>query len=143
MVQRDVRWSRYIDNRPTGGSGCNIENSGATVAINDLLASVHGHGANSTLRLFPGGWPVGQAVSFEQIRVRGAFLVSASATGGAGDEAQLSGSVIVSSLAGNLLRFLWPRPGVTPTVSPATRLTNVARDTWSFQTAAGRSYRIS
>ena len=34
----------FINNRPSGGSGCNIENSGATVAINDLLASVHGHG---------------------------------------------------------------------------------------------------
>ena len=61
----------FIENRPTGGSGCNIENSGATVAVNDLLASVHGHGTHATLRLFPGGWPVDQVVSFRNIRVRG------------------------------------------------------------------------
>ena len=113
------------------------------MAINDLLASVHGHGQNSTLRIFPGGWPAGQTVSFEQIRVRGAFTVSGAATGGAEDEAQLSGPVIVSSLAGNSLRFLWPKQGETPTVRPATRLTKVAPDTWSMQTAAGKSYRIS
>ena len=29
----------FILNRPTGGSGCNMENSGATVAVNDVLVT--------------------------------------------------------------------------------------------------------
>ena len=69
--------------------------------------------------------------------------MSASATGVAEDEAQLSGPVIVLSLAGNSLRFLWSKHGATPTVTPAGRLTNVAPDTWLLQTVAGKSYSIS
>jgi hypothetical protein len=46
-----------------------IENVGASVAINDLLATVHGHmNIMSALVLFAGGWPKGQAVSFRQVR---------------------------------------------------------------------------
>jgi len=48
----------------------------STVAINDLLASIHGHGENASLVLFPGGWPAGEAVSFERIRVKGAFVTT-------------------------------------------------------------------
>lgn len=69
--------------------------------------------------------------------------MSASATGVAEDEAQLSGPVIVVSLAGNSLRFVWSKHGATPTVTPTTRLTNVAPDTWLLQTVAGKSYSIS
>jgi hypothetical protein len=39
----------WIQNRPTGGSGCPAEQAGATLAINDLL--VQGH--EGFLRIFP------------------------------------------------------------------------------------------
>ena len=51
-----------------------MEQAGATVAINDLLVSVHGHGENASMVLFPGGWPAGEAVSFERIRVKGTHI---------------------------------------------------------------------
>ena len=137
----------FINNRPTGGSGCNIENSGATVAINDLLASVHGHGKNSTLRMFSGGWPAGQAVSFEKIRVRGAFTVGASASGIAGGKVKLTGPVTVASLAGNSLRFLWPAEGAAPVVKEVgggpVAAAEVGADTWQIHTTVGTSYSIA
>merc|ERR1711937_541931 len=95
----------YILNRPNDGYGCNMEQSGATVAINDLLASVHGHGPNTTLRILPGGWPAGEPVSFTNIRVRGAFTVSASAMG-TRSGATLA-DVSITSLAGRPLVLLW------------------------------------
>jgi len=52
-----------------------MEQAGATVAINDLLVSVHGHGENASMVLFPGGWPAGEAVSFERIRVKGTHYI--------------------------------------------------------------------
>ena len=158
----------FIVNRPTGGSGCNIEvgnfyrnlitrgasdrlfvssvqNSGATVAINDLLASVHGHGPNATLRIFPGGWPVGQAVSFQEIRVRGAFTVSAAGVGQAKDTVKLTGAVNVTSLAGKPLTFLWETG--TPTVTAragggVVALKGLGAGRYSFDTSAGKGYSI-
>ena len=112
----------FILNRPTGGSGCNVENSGATVAINDLLASVHGHGQNSTLHLFPGGslaWPLqeGQQVTFQDIRVRGAFAVSATAIGIESGSIKTVKPVRIKSLAGNTLTIKWPyNRGAPPVV---------------------------
>ena len=50
-----------------------MEQAGATVAINDLLVSVHGHGTNASMVLFPGGWPAGEPVSFQRIRVKGTY----------------------------------------------------------------------
>ena len=59
-------WGRFA--QPNGfpqiSMGDAIENAGASVAINDLLATVHGHMNMSALVLFAGGWPKGQAVSF-------------------------------------------------------------------------------
>eukprot|EP01043_Picozoa_sp_COSAG02_P066514 COSAG02_NODE_10379_length_1955_cov_0.910022_2_plen_138_part_00 len=59
-------WDRFA--QPNGfpqiSMGDAIENAGASVAINDLLATVHGHMNMSALVLFAGGWPKGQAVSF-------------------------------------------------------------------------------
>ena len=96
-----------------------MENSGATVAINDLLVSRHGHGVNASIRVLPAGWPAAQPVrwgflceegargavraiglggadqatppplslirhSWQNVRVKGGFLVSASAVGSTG-----------------------------------------------------------
>ena len=135
----------FIDNRPTGGSGCNIENAGATVAVNDLLASVHGHGSNAALRLFAGGWPAGQQVSFQNIRVRGAFTVSAAATGHANDKVTLSGDVKITSLAGNQLTLQWPVANAKPTVKTPSgvHMVAVAENTWRFNTSIGQTYTLS
>ena len=71
----------YIVNHPNSGYGCNMENSGATVAVNDLLVSVHGQDAASTAWFLAGGWPAGEPVAFRQIRLRGGVLASATALG--------------------------------------------------------------
>ena len=136
----------FIDNRPTGGSGCNIENSGATVAVNDLLASVHGHGTNASLRLFAGGWPAGEAVSFRDVRIRGAFTVSAAATGQAGDVAKLTGAVSVDSIAGNPLTFAWPaaaKPSVKEAGGAAVAVAAAGEGAWRFETKPGQQYSIA
>ena len=107
---------------PNIGGTCSMEQSGATVAINDLLVSVHGHDDNASMVLFPGGWPAGQSVRFERIRTKGAFVVSAAAVG-AGDKAdgsaplpvQLTAPVDIASLAGQNLTVAWAA-GETPTV---------------------------
>lgn len=135
----------FIYNRPTGGSGCNIENSGATVAVNDLLASVHGHGDRAVLRLFPGGWPAGQTVNFADIRVRGAFTVSARAVGAVADKVALAGPVTITSDAGSPLSVQWPVAGVTPNVTLASDGTDVpvasvGSATFRFSTQAGQTY---
>jgi hypothetical protein len=39
-----------------------MENSGATVAVNDLLVSRHGHGSAAAIRVLPAGWPAQQPV---------------------------------------------------------------------------------
>jgi len=109
------------------------------------MASIHGHGANATLRIFPGGWPVGQLVSFQDVRVRGAFTVSASGVGEAGDTVKLTGAVNVTSLAGKTLVFLWPgaKPSVTETPGGgAVALKALAANTWAFDTGAGKTYGI-
>lgn len=55
-----------------------MENSGSTVAINDLLVSRHGHGQAAALRVLPAGWPAGvpvrcvaptRCLTFEALRV--------------------------------------------------------------------------
>lgn len=138
----------FILNRPTGGSGCNIENSGATVAINDLLASVHGHGANASLRILPGGWPQGEHVSFSDIRVRGAFTVSASAVG-TGTGVSLTSAVAVKSLAGNPLTIYWA--GLGESGEPVVHTRNgsliavhpVGHEKYQFQTDLGSLYLVS
>ena len=64
--------------------------------------------------LFPGGWPAGETVRFERIRIKGAFTVSATATG-AGDKAdgsaprpvKLTSPVRIASLAGQNLTVAW------------------------------------
>ena len=138
----------FIDNRPTGGSGCNVENSGATVAVNDLLASVHGHGAAASLRLFPGGWPAGQRVSFRDIRVRGAFTVSATAIGAPGNTAELTAAVSVVSLAGNALTVHWPWSAAAPKVTsagaavPVEPAGSAGAGAWRFETGEGRTYEL-
>ena len=135
----------YIENRPTGGSGCNIENAGATVAVNDLLASVHGHGANASLRILPGGWPVGQPISFQHVRVRGAFTVSASGVG-TGSSYILSSPVHVESLGGNPLVFNWPftpPPMVQELSSGSSVPTKAAgQQRYRFETKTGSAYAI-
>lgn len=111
---------------PSIGGTCAMEQSGATVAINDLLVSVHGHGENASMVLFPGGWPAGEAISFQRIRIKGAFTVSADAVG-AGDQpggggalpVKLTGPVRVTALAtGQNLTFAW-WPGSQPSVTVA------------------------
>ena len=72
--------------------------------------------------LFPGGWPAGETVRFERIRIKGAFTVSATATG-AGDKAdgsaplpvKLTSPVRIASLAGQNLTVAW-WVGAAPTV---------------------------
>jgi hypothetical protein len=136
-----------------------MEQSGATVAINDLLVSVHGHDENASMVLFPGGWPAGEAVSFERIRIKGAFTVSASAMG-AGDKAdgsaanlvKLTAPVGVTSLAGQNLTFAWPWPGAKPSVTAASGGATVALETaacgvrlpcYRFATTQGASYQVA
>lgn len=136
----------FIYNRPTGGSGCNVENSGATVAVNDLLASVHGHGDQAVLRLFPGGWPVGQKITFSNIRVKGAFTVSATAVGVVGDQVDLSGPVTITSYAGSPLSVKWPTMGVKPNVTVARTGARVPTTSvgsaFRFATQVGQTYLL-
>lgn len=136
----------FIDNRPTGGSGCNIENSGATVAVNDLLASVHGHGDQAVLRLFPGGWPMGQKIAFSNIRVKGAFTVSAMAVGAVGDQVDLSGPVTITSHAGLPLTVKWPMTGVQPNVTVANTGVHIPTTSvgsaFRFATKVGQTYLL-
>ena len=140
----------FIWNRPGSGSGCTTEQAGATKAINDLLASVHGHAENSSIRLFPGGWLSGERVSFQTLRLRGAFLLSASAEGVAGGGPPHLLSCEVTSLTGMLLRLHWPRPKpplVTLSGSGSGSAVAIAHDlarrTYSWSTTAGATYKIS
>ena len=140
----------FIWNRPGSGSGCTTEQAGATKAINDLLASVHGHAENSSIRLFPGGWLSGERVSFQTLRLRGAFLLSASAEGVAGGGPPHLLSCEVTSLTGMLLRLHWPRPKpplVTLSGSGSGSAVAIAHDlarrTYSWNTTAGATYKIS
>ena len=90
-----------IVNHPNSGSGCNMENSGATVAINDLLVSRHGHGATRAIRYLPNGWPQGQPVSFSNVRVKGGHLASGQAVGaGPGAQPSWAKLTIVSTFVG-------------------------------------------
>jgi len=54
----------------TGGGG--LEQAGVTLAINEMLMQSH----EGYIHLFP-VWPKDQAASFEQLRAKGAFVVSA------------------------------------------------------------------
>jgi hypothetical protein len=93
----------YIVNHPNSGSGCNMENSGATVAINDLLVSRHGQGAYKAIRYLPNGWPHGQPVSFANIRVKGGHLAAGQAVGvGAGMQPSWASLTIISTFAGSV-----------------------------------------
>lgn len=135
----------FIYNRPTGGSGCNMENSGTTVAVNDLLASVHGH-APPVLRLWPGGWLANQSVSFETLRVKGAFLVSGTA------QADSMGTILygtpavgikVVSLQGNDLVFRWEStPQVKDQGVGLVPVVQLAPDTYRLTTQSGHAYLV-
>jgi hypothetical protein len=104
----------YINNRPDAGLGCNMENSGANVAINDLLVSRHGHGETAALRFFPGGWPQDQPVSFQNILTKGAFRVSASANGlGDGKPVYYTEPITITSVVGNPCVFQNPFGNIT------------------------------
>ena len=136
---------------PVIGGGCSLENAGATAAVSDLLASVHGHEEGAALLLFPGGWPEGEHVSFGRLRVQGAFLVAANATG-RGDglsNVDFIGGVTIDSLAGQSLTLGWrlgtPKvraaTGGAVSVSPAQ--CDVPMPCFRFGTAAGVQYSIS
>ena len=99
-----------IVNHPTAGSGCPLENAGATLAVNELLLM----SANFTLRFFPNGWPTGQPAAFQSLRAKGGFLVSARAQGGA-----ILGNVTIESLAGATCVFV-PPAAQGPLGQPAT-----------------------
>jgi hypothetical protein len=89
---------------PNIQSGCNMEQAGATAAVNDLLMASH----EGFIRLFPAGWEEGQAASFATLRAEGAFLVSAATSGGSDVR-----NVTLRSLAGQRARirnpFVLPR----------------------------------
>eukprot|EP01052_Picozoa_sp_SAG31_P002809 SAG31_NODE_102_length_25175_cov_10.778553_1_plen_135_part_00 len=91
------------------GGGCSLENVGATAAINYLLASVHGHEDKAALVLFPGGWPKGEQVSFARLRIQGAFLIAANASGRVNglNNVDFLGIVTIDSLARQNLTFGW------------------------------------
>ena len=110
--------------------------------------------------LFPGGWPAGETVRFERIRIKGAFTVSATATG-AGDKAdgsaplpvKLTSPVRIASLAGQNLTVAW-WAGAAPTVKveggasvavePASCgvAATLGRPCYRFATAVGESYTL-
>ena len=110
--------------------------------------------------LFPGGWPAGETVRFERIRTKGAFTVSATATG-AGDKAdgsaplpvKLTSPVRIASLAGQNLTVAW-WAGAAPTVKveggasvavePASCgvAATLGRPCYRFATAVGESYTL-
>merc|ERR1712043_70406 len=89
--------------------GGNLENIGATVAVNDML--LQGHAGQ--LRFFPvwNGKTLGPA-SFQSLRAYGAFLVSAAV-----DSAGVVSPVKVVSLKGMLCVFESPWKGMKPNVT--------------------------
>ena len=123
-----------------GNGGGMLENSGATVAINDLLLQSHaGH-----LRFFP-VWDatILGASSFTTLRTYGAFLVSASISG--------TGTVAPISLVseqGETVVFESPwAEGVVPVVTETQsgqkiQVSKKPGDLWAFETHKAGQYKI-
>ena len=88
----------------------------------------------------------GQGRYVFDVRVRGAFTVSAAATGQAGDVAKLTGAVSVSSIAGNPLTFAWSaaaKPSVKDAGGAAVAVAAAGEGVWRFETKPGQQYSIA
>ena len=137
----------FLWNRPGSGSGCTTEQAGATVAINDLVATTHGHGPNASIRVLPGGWPEGEPVAFTSLRVRGAFLVSARAVGAVAGSVPRLESLTVESLAGNAVVLHWagrkPPRVIANGTEVAAGLHGGSLDTFTWPTSPGVRYEVS
>lgn len=138
----------FLYKRPSSSYGCNVENAGATKAVNDLLVAEHGHASHGipALRFLPGGWPAGAPVAFANIRTRGAFLVSARAVGLGGGRANISAPIAVQSLAGRPCTFVCPYDqgcAVQQVGGAAIDLIDLGvANKFRFQTQAGLTYHI-
>lgn len=115
-----------------GGGG--LETCGATLALNEMLLQSH----EGALRFFP-VWPVHRSASFETLRAKGAFLVSAEYDGAT---QLVRGVNIVSEAGGNCTLFA----EVAPTVKTHSGVTVVVaaagKDKWRFATEAGQAYTL-
>lgn len=138
-------WPR-IENRPTGGWGCPIEQAGSTLAINDLLMQGH----EGFIRLFAAGWALDGAASFTTLRADGGFLVSARTTAGSGG---VPSDVKITSLAGRNCSLALPRgwrgvavdrvtPGGGRVPVPIQRTVKQATQLWEFATVTGDAYSV-
>jgi hypothetical protein len=125
---------------PNIRGGCNMEQSGATAAVNDLLLASH----EGFIRLFPAAWAPGQSGSFKTLRAEGAFLVSAATSGGSDVH-----GVRILSLAGQHLRIF--NPFVSQKMSVCVRdaasgipvaSTDEGKGVVGFATDKGSSYLI-
>jgi hypothetical protein len=123
---------------PSGMLNEGQECSGATQAVNDMLMS--SYGSPPIIRLFA-AWPAMQDASFVNLRAKGAFLLSASIA------ADAVGPVFLASERGARATLQSPwASGVKVTDEATGQPVAVTQapgtDLYSFDTAAGGSYRV-
>jgi hypothetical protein len=123
---------------PVGQMGTAMEGAGGIGTINELLLQSH----TGVLELFP-QVPPGTPVSFDSLRARGAFLVSASMASGV--RKKIVGVTIVSEVGRAVtLRTPWDCMDITVVATPGGVVTpSSAGDTISWDTKAGVSYAVA
>ena len=125
--------------------GCVAEQAGATQALNDLLMQSY----DGVLHFFPAGWDAGANASFDGLRGRGAFVVSAQWAHGA-----VSSGIAIHSEAGLNCTFVEPfelgarldvedSAGREVYLSRLPNLTPQGKAMYSFRTERGGNYSIS
>ena len=150
-LQRTMRPNFWPD---LGGGG--IEQAGATEGVNGALVQ----SAEGFVRFFPMWPPTGESSSFRNLRVRGAFLLSAAWSG---DLGAVLGSIYVTALgpaAARPFTFIkfWAgntSASATPPVATATKSPPicsplacepaplVCADCWTFLAQPGGTYQLS
>jgi hypothetical protein len=119
----------------TAGGHKNFTLEGNTMysaAVMEMLLQSHG-GAIEVFGAVPEKW---QKVSFDLLRARGAFLISASRRAGETRE------ITIRSLAGGICRILNPFKNGTVKIISKSGTTKFSKRIISFETRPGRSYRI-
>lgn len=130
VLQIGGRYNDLTDYMYMGGMGIWFENFALPAVINECLMQ----GYDGVIRLFP-NWDYSVDASFSTLRARGAFLVSASLSGG-----NVKPVEIVSE-RGGLCRIKNPWPGREVKVSGVT--TVKSGEEIRFMTEAGKHYIVS
>jgi hypothetical protein len=132
----------------TGGNGGWLENCGITLAINEMLVAANPTGQKEfpwLVEVFP-GWPKGEPASFNSLRVKGGFGVSARYKPPIIDQ-----TIDVTSHAGEVCAILDPWMGGPGSIAVSTVGGDVVPVAWVdvlsgdavvFNTTVGVSYQV-